>query len=135
MNTRTFTLQLLLLALTLPAWGQDSPAATEAPAARPLNLSLPKDVIRSTPVPFMGEVVDDTVARSLRPESGRLPYGSGYEARQREKKSGDGAGWGNGERGRGSGAGSSGGGGSSASGSGGGGGRGGGGGGGGGRGR
>ena len=127
MNTRTFTLQLLLL--TLPAWGQDSPAAAAAPTARPLNLSLPKDVIRSTPVPFMGEVVDDTVARNLRPEAGRLPYGSGYEARQREKKSGDGAGWGNGDRGRGSGAGtgSSSGGGSSASGSGGGGGRGGGG--------
>lgn len=129
MNTKAFILQLLLLALTLPAWGQESPAAPAARTARPLNLSLPKDVIRSTPTPFMGEAADDTVARNLRPETGRLPYGSGYEARQREKKSGDGAGWGNGEGGRSPGTGSGSGGGSSASGSGGGGGRGGGGGG------
>lgn len=109
MNTQTFILQLLLLALTTPAWGQSSPAAPETRTARPLNLSLPKDVIRSTPTPFMGEVVDDTVARNLRPEAGRKPYGSGYEARQRETNSGDGAGRGNG--GSGAGAGNSGGGG------------------------
>jgi hypothetical protein len=130
MNTKTFTLQLCLLALTLPAWGQTPPVASEARTARPLNLSLPKDVIRSTPTPFMGDVADDTVARNLRPESGRLPYGSGYEARQRESNSGAGAGWGNGDGGRGTGAGTgSSGRGSGASGSGGGGGRGGGGGG------
>jgi len=96
MNTQSFNLPLLLLALALPAWGQDVPAAPEARTAKPLNLSLPKDLIRSTPAPFLGEAADDPVARNLRPEAGRKPYGSGYEARQREVNSGGGAGRGNG---------------------------------------
>ncbi|MDP1606116.1 MAG: hypothetical protein Q8L93_05680 [Rhodocyclaceae bacterium] len=105
MKTQTFILQLLLLALTTPAWGQDSPAAPEARTAKPLNLSLPKDLIRSPPASFQGEAVDDPVARNLRPEAGRKPYGSGYEARQRETNPGDGAGRGDGGNSRGSGAG------------------------------
>jgi hypothetical protein len=70
----------------LPALAQSAPEAVES-TARPLNLSLPRDVARSPAVSFDTAAPRDPVTDNLRsaqvrggPE--RLPYGSGYEARR-----------------------------------------------------
>lgn len=77
-----------MLALSLPAWS----AGTKAAHPRPLNLSLPHDVLK-TPAQ---QPVDETVERNLRaptpPQGGAsapshpaaLPYGAGYEHRHQE---------------------------------------------------
>lgn len=83
-----------MLALALP-----SLAAADAKSAqsRPLNLSLPRDVLH-TPG---NHQVDETVERNLRapqpPQDSTqapppLPYGAGYEHRHREIDNGAGAG-------------------------------------------
>jgi hypothetical protein len=83
MKTQTSLLYLWLAVLSAPILAQTSPAASETQAAKPLNLSLPKEGMRSVASPLRVGADDDPVARNLRPESGRLPYGSGYEVRQR----------------------------------------------------
>jgi len=80
-----------LLALALPGWAEGRPANAKAAQARPLNLSLPRDVLQ-TPAT---QPVDETVERNLhapasppgskapaRPAT--LPYGAGYEHRHPE---------------------------------------------------
>lgn len=83
MKTQTSLLYLWLAVLPAPISAQTSPAASETQAATSLNLSLPRNATRPAPFPLAGEAADDPVARNLRPDSGRLPYGSGYEVRQR----------------------------------------------------
>ena len=74
-----------LLALTLPGW------AAAGTKGRPLNLSLPRDVLHAPG----SKPVDETVERNLRaPAPSReantpaqpvpLPYGAGYEHRHQE---------------------------------------------------
>jgi hypothetical protein len=94
MNPRNLTLPLMLLALTSPVRGQTSPA-TDVLTPQPLNLSLPRDMTRPTSTTFSGDVANDPIERNLRSAqitggkgTERLPYGSGYEARQRGMASG-----------------------------------------------
>ena len=112
---------LLLLTLSAPAsWAQtaaESAAASPEPS-RPLNLSLPRDAVWSSTVrsdPPAAErpqgdasALPDMGARASGGpgQRGRMPYGSGYEARQ-----GDSSGGGSGPAGAGGGRGSGGGGG------------------------
>lgn len=81
-----------LLALSLPGWAEARPANTKAAQVRPLNLSLPRDVLQ-TPG---SQQIDETVERNLHapvPSQGGakapahpaiLPYGAGYEHRHQE---------------------------------------------------
>lgn len=80
-------LPLLVLTLPLPARAQLA-ADSEVSAHRPLNLSLPRDLTRPPAVSFGTDAPRDPVADNLRAAQvsggpGRIPYGSGYEARQR----------------------------------------------------
>lgn len=89
MKLRTLTLSIpLLLMLTAPVRAQTVPDA--GAASRPLNLSLPRDLARPPAMPSGMEAAQDPVEQNLRPAqvdgrqaSSRMPYGSGYEARQR----------------------------------------------------
>jgi hypothetical protein len=114
-----FHFPLLLLTLSVPlTWAQTaSEQASASPqAARPLNLSLPRDAVWSAPVRpdamTAGRSHGDASGLpdlGVRPDGGqgqrgRMPYGSGYEARQRDAAGGDGqagAGGGRGGGGRG----------------------------------
>lgn len=96
-----------LLSLTLPGWAVAGPANAKAAQARPLNLSLPRDVLQ----PPAEQEVDEAVERNLKapatPAEGAhapahpatLPYGAGYEHR-RQEFGGAGAGAGGGGGGR-----------------------------------
>jgi hypothetical protein len=81
-----FLLPLSLMCL-LPVQAQTTPDAG-GPVARPLNLSLPRDLTRSPTVTFGADASRDPVANNLQAAQiaggpGRMPYGSGYEARRR----------------------------------------------------
>jgi len=78
-----------VLALALPGWAEARQANAKSPAVRPLNLSLPRDVL---PAPGSGRI-DETVQRNLiapppAPADAQapthLPYGAGYERRWQE---------------------------------------------------
>jgi len=80
-----------LLALALPGWAEGRPAGAQAAQSRPLNLSLPRDVLQAP----ASQPVDETVERNLlapAPSPGpkaparpaTLPYGAGYEHRHPE---------------------------------------------------
>ena len=85
MKTQTSLLYLWLAVLSAPVSAQTATAAfaLEVQSAKPLNLSLPRESLRSVASPLLPEVANDLVARNLQPDTGRLPYGSGYEVRQR----------------------------------------------------
>ena len=85
MKTQTSLLYLWLAVVSAPISTQTATTAfaLEAQGAKPLNLSLPREGLRSVASPLLPEVADDPVARNLQPDTGRLPYGSGYEVRQR----------------------------------------------------
>lgn len=93
MSTQRLNLILLpsLLVLALPAWAEEHPTNAKAEQGRPLNLSLPRDVLQ-TPAP---QPSDERVEHNLhapipsqksnaqaRPAT--LPYGAGYEYRHQE---------------------------------------------------
>lgn len=93
MKPRNLLTSLLLLGLTTSTWAQTTPMVAEPQATQPLNLSLPRDLLHGTPAAAKD---DDPVTRNLRPEpsSGskrgeHMPYGTGYEARQRGMGSGN----------------------------------------------
>lgn len=106
-----FPTLLLLMTLSAPAAWAQTAAAPEA--ARPLNLSLPRDAVWSSTVrPDAGAgerspgAAFDLPDPGARPnggagQRGRMPYGSGYEARQREAAGGGQAGAGRGGGGHG----------------------------------
>jgi hypothetical protein len=94
-NSSTF---LIVLLLATPAWGQSLPSPTSEALHRPLNLSLPQDVLAPPPA-FVRAETDDLATRNLRPPSSgsansavRHPYGTGFEARQRSTTMGGSAG-------------------------------------------
>ena len=77
-----------MLALALPAWAE---SGAKPQSARPLNLSVPRDVIE----PPGDRPIDERVERNLRaPATPRgahspshpaaLPYGAGYEHRHQD---------------------------------------------------
>ncbi|MBW8329183.1 MAG: hypothetical protein K0M48_08570 [Thiobacillus sp.] len=78
-----------VLALASPAWAQARQTSPKAAQPRPLNLSLPHDILRTPAGP-----VDETVQRNLhapapplqgnKPGPAQLRYGTGYEHRQQE---------------------------------------------------
>ena len=105
-----------VLTLALPAWAGAGPETAPSAPIRPLNLSLPRDVLQN--LPGQGQA-DETAVRNLgtslhnrnsletpaRPAN--LPYGAGYEHRHQEMrgaggsaKPGAGTGSGAGRRGR-----------------------------------
>lgn len=103
-----------VLTLALPGWVEASQNKAPVPQARPLNLSLPRDVLTHTPA---GRQPDETVLRNLQAPAqtgggpnapvppASLPYGAGYEHRHQEMGgagggAGSGAGNGAGRRGR-----------------------------------
>lgn len=101
MTRKTFLLFIVLCGLNSSIFAQELEPGIEPARDRPLNLSLPRDVLK--PSPSMGRLEDDLVARNLRSGQmeirpgngyrGGMPYGSGYEARQRGfTSSGQGAG-------------------------------------------
>jgi len=81
------------LTLALPGWAEAGAEKTPAKQARPLNLSLPRDVLMQTPV---SGNADETVMRNLRAPAqtgtgssptarpASLPYGAGFEHRHQE---------------------------------------------------
>jgi hypothetical protein len=85
MKTQTSLLYLWLAVLSAPISAQTATTAFafEVQGAKPLNLSLPKEDLRSRASPLLPGATDDPAARNLQPDTGRLPYGSGYEVRQR----------------------------------------------------
>ena len=115
-----FPTLLLLATLAVPGWAQsvagDPGGVNES--IRPLNLSIPSYALGSyTAGPPLAGTLDpqrdladlpDLGSRARGPgpgQAGRLPYGSGYEARQRQQSSSEGGGFGGGQ-GNGNGAGS-----------------------------
>jgi len=82
-----------VLTLALPGWVEASPKQAPGKQARPLNLSLPRNVLERTPAPGQA---DETVLRNLQApvQTGNgskapaqpaiLPYGAGYEHRHQE---------------------------------------------------
>jgi hypothetical protein len=98
MKPNSFTFRIALLLLATPAWGQSLPVPAGDESPRPLNLSLPRDVLAHPPA-FVRSETEDTATRNLRQEpaagakpAARHPYGTGYEARQRGTSSIGGAG-------------------------------------------
>ena len=78
-----------VLACASPVWAEAQQANAKAPPQRPLNLSLPRDMLLAPG----GSQANETVQRNLRtpaPVQGRtqapaqLRYGAGYEHRQQE---------------------------------------------------
>lgn len=80
-----------LLVLALPGWAEERPANAKSAQGRPLNLSLPRDVLQAP----ASQPVDVTVERNLHAPAptqgsdsparpGNLPYGAGYEYRHPE---------------------------------------------------
>lgn len=78
-----------LLTVAMPAWAEARLAAHKPAPPRPLNLSLPRDLLHA---PGTAQA-DDTVQRNLRAPQpveadtvppARLRYGAGYEQRLRE---------------------------------------------------
>lgn len=88
MKTRNLSTCCLILLLAMPAWGQP-PAAAANEAQRPLNLSLPRDVLAPSPSVIHNDA-EENVRRNLQPggegaerRTTYQRYGAGYEARQR----------------------------------------------------
>lgn len=81
-----------LLFLALPGWAVAAPANEKAAQARPLNLSLPRDVLQSSGAHEDDEAVERNLQAPATPAEGTdapvhpstLPYGAGYEHRRQE---------------------------------------------------
>lgn len=103
MKTRSSTTCCLLLLFAVPAWGQSPPTPSGGAggeAHRPLNLSLPRDVL-AQPSTVIRNDADENARRNLRQEGDGAEkrtthqrYGTGYEARQRGMATESGTGYG-----------------------------------------
>lgn len=96
MKPNSFTFLIALLLLATSAWGQSLPAPAGEVLPRPLNLSLPQDVLAPPPA-FVRAETEDMATRNLRQQpatsanpAARHPYGAGFEARQRSMSAGGG---------------------------------------------
>lgn len=102
----------LMLTLAPPAMANPGPEKKPAAHARPLNLSLPREMLSQTPP---NGTPDETTLRNLQapaptgnaPAAGSLPpglpYGAGYEHRQQDMQGPSGGGAGTGGAGAGGG--------------------------------
>lgn len=105
---------LCLASLAVPLWAQQAEGVTglSHEAVRPLNLSIPAYAMGSSafsalpigskdPQGYFAELPDlGTRSKGVGSgQSGRLPYGSGYEARQRQLSGGEDGGFGGGQGG------------------------------------
>ncbi len=100
MKLHTLIFHLSLLIVAAPTWGQSPPQPDGNEVRRPLNLSLPRDVL-AKPSGVVITESQDTAERNLQQEerqkemrAERHPYGTGYEARQRGMASGGNSGFG-----------------------------------------
>ncbi len=109
MNKRTTLLSLLLLIVTVSASAQGQSTGSETAQAGPLNLSLPKKALQDKAPASPADKTDgmaagqaETAATSGKKDEEssalRLPYGAGFENRQRSTAMG---GSGRGGKGRG----------------------------------
>lgn len=80
-----------VLVLASPTWAEARQVNAKTPQARPLNLSLPRDVKQAPGAGQADEMVDETVQRNLlapAPDDvqapSRMRYGTGYEHRHQE---------------------------------------------------
>jgi len=80
-----------LLALALPGWAEERPANTKAAQSRPLNLSLPRDVLQAPASQPADERLERNLNAPVPSQSSKiparpapLPYGAGYEHRHQE---------------------------------------------------
>lgn len=78
----------LLLALAPPVWAEVRPAREKAAQDRPLNLSLPRDVLQAPGSPKVDETVERNLHAPAPPQGPKtlgqpahVPYGAGYEFR------------------------------------------------------
>lgn len=80
---------LAILTVASPVWAEAQQANAKSPQPRPLNLSLPRDVLLTPD----RDPADETVLRNLRAPvpnqkrgqtPGQLRYGAGYEHRHQE---------------------------------------------------
>ncbi len=103
MKPYTLTFSLSLLIVATPIWGQSPTPSANSEGRQPLNLSLPRDVV-AKPDGIVSAESQDTMERNLQAverqkEETRMerhPYGTGYEARQRDTASGAHSGFGSG---------------------------------------
>jgi hypothetical protein len=91
MKTRHHIPCLLLLLLTVPAWGQSPPQPAGGEVHRPLNLSVPRDVAIAPGSVVINGLPEASAEKNLREDErkketpgNRRPYGTGYEARMRD---------------------------------------------------
>ncbi len=109
MSQRTTLHALLFLIVTGSVSAQSLPTGSENAQAGPLNLSLPKKAVQDKASVSPAEKTDGTAAGQTEPDAVngkkneetsalRLPYGAGFENRQRGLASGGG---GRGGKGRG----------------------------------
>ncbi len=111
MNTQPFIFSLLLLGTLSGAGAQSLPADGESLPIRPLNLSVRKQtaLVVDPALTVPGKDAQDTSKTLGTTASGnddesavvRLPYGAGYESRQRGNTSGSGGAGGSGGSGAG----------------------------------
>lgn len=82
-----------VLTLALPGWVEARQANAKAEQARPLNLSLPRDVLQTPGTRQIDETVERNLIAPVPSQPGSkaldhptvLPYGSGYEHRHQER--------------------------------------------------
>jgi hypothetical protein len=111
MSRRKLILLPSLLILAMPGWVEARSENTKA-QTRPLNLSLPRDVLQAPSQHPTDEAVERNLHAPATPQGSKtpvhpaiLPYGAGYEHRHQEMGgtgtgSGSSAGGGAGRRGR-----------------------------------
>lgn len=81
-----------VLALALSGWAEARPANTKVTQVRPLNLSLPRDVLQAPDSQQIDETIERNLSTPVPPQDGGkapnrptiLPYGAGYEHRHQE---------------------------------------------------
>jgi hypothetical protein len=82
-----------VLTLALPGWAEARQANAKSEPARPLNLSLPRDVLQAPGNPRVDEAVERNLVAPVPSQPGSvaparpatLPYGAGYEHRHQQR--------------------------------------------------
>jgi hypothetical protein len=82
-----------VMTLALPGWAEARQANAKTEQARPLNLSLPRDVLQAPGNPRIDETVERNLVDPVPSQPGSvaptrpatLPYGAGYEHRHQER--------------------------------------------------
>jgi hypothetical protein len=83
-----------VLSLALPGWAEARQTNAKTEQARPLNLSLPRDVLQTPGTRQIDETVERNLSAPVASQPGPkgpdhpavLPYGAGYEHRHQERR-------------------------------------------------